>query len=187
MHEANSLKIPLKKVLDVGTGTARTLIELAKHSKFQECSLIGIDFYQDMVDIAEKLVAEYKLSKHITITHADVHQMPFNDDSIELIFGRSVIHHWNEPIQAYKEIYRILTPGDTCIIHEPSREPTKIALEKFNELRQQFGIKSMSLDEKYTAVEVSQQLIKAELEQYSGVQMGDGLAGLGFEERITKK
>lgn len=83
-------------------------------------------------------------------------------------------------------IYRILTPGGVCIIHEPSREPSAEALQQFNDLRHQFGIEEMSLSEKFTVAEIEAQLESANLVNYATVTVGEGLAGLGFELKIVK-
>lgn len=184
--EIKSLKHPVKNMLDVGTGTAHTLIDLAQSKNLQQCKLIGIDFFEDMVNEARKNIIKKGLENRIEIIHGDVHEMHIPDNSIDLVFGRSVIHHWENPIKAYKEIYRILTPNGVCIIHEPSREPSIEALENFNKLRSDFGIGEMSLTEKFTASEVKAQVILAGLENQAAIYEGKNVLSLGFELKINK-
>lgn len=185
-EEAQSLLSTTKHILDVGTGTARTLIELAKSETFQNYQLIGLDFFADMVEQAKENIARHQLNNKITIIHGDVHEIIISNNSVDLVFGRSVIHHWENPVKAYQEIYRILAPGGVCIIHEPSREPAEMALINFNKLRSEFGISQMSTVEKLTADEVRAQLITAGLGETADVYQGEGLASLGFELRIVK-
>src|SRR3990167_4951838 len=91
-EEANQLICPLKCIVDVGTGTARTLIEIAKIPVFNDCRLIGLDFFADMIAQAQRNVADNGFQDRIKILHDDVHHMNIPDDSVDLVFGRSVIH-----------------------------------------------------------------------------------------------
>lgn len=186
LTEAKELSRFPQNILDVGTGSARTLIELTKHPEVENVELIGVDFFEDMVEQAKNNVAKHHVSHKIKIIHGDIHALPLPDNHIDLIFGRSVIHHWANPVKAYQEIYRALKPQGVCIIHEPSREPEAAALQKFNDLRQTFGIGPMDQAEKFTAEEVKEQLKQAGLEKVSAVIPGEGIASLGFEVRIEK-
>ena len=185
-EEIESLEATSKCIVDVGTGTAHTLIEMAKSESFHDFRLIGLDFFEDMVEQAKENIASHGLETRIEVIHGDVHQMNIPDDSVDLVFGRSVIHHWENPGKAYQEIHRILAPGGVCIIHEPSREPSQVALEKFNKLRSEFGISEMSTSEKLTADEVRMQLVEVGLDEVASVYQGEGLSSLGFELRIAK-
>jgi hypothetical protein len=61
-----------------------------------------------------------------------------------------------------------------------------LQLQHYNNLRQQFGIREMSISEKFTMYEIEQQLEEANLSKYATVSTGEGLAGLGFELKMVK-
>lgn len=185
-EEAQDLSLGDGQLLDIGTGTARTLIDLAKTGKLQGFKFIGVDYFAEMVDKAKKNVCQDQLENQIAIYHGDVHQLAFPANSVEIIIGRSVIHHWADPIQAYKELFRILKPGGVLIIHEPCKNPSEAALTYFNQQRESMGINEVSLEEKFTREEVLEQLKQAGIEQYSQVIPGEGLYGIGFELLIKK-
>ena len=86
LEEVEVRASPLQRVLDVGTGTARTLIELSRHTLFKKCKLIGIDFFEEMVEQARQIIIGYGLQEHIEIQHGDVHHIDLPDNSIDIIF-----------------------------------------------------------------------------------------------------
>jgi len=49
----------------------------------------------------------------------DIHDMPFDDNSIDAIICLAVLEHVENPIQAYKEMYRVLKPGGYALIYVP--------------------------------------------------------------------
>ncbi len=176
-----------KQFVDVGTGTAQLLIQIAKHPDFQDFSFVGTDYFEDMVLKARETVAKQELSEKIQIDQNDVHALPYPDEFAHLVISRSTIHHWAEPAKALAEIYRILKPGGVAVIHEPRRNPNPKALAEFNKKREELGVPPADLDEKYTPEEVKQFLKEAGLaKQHNLFAPKRGPGSLGFEVRIAK-
>lgn len=46
----------------------------------------------------------------------DVHDLPFEDASFDLVFSTEVLEHASDPLLMLKEAYRILKPGGTIIL-----------------------------------------------------------------------
>lgn len=174
-------------LLDVGTGTARLLIKMAAVPAFAGLRLVGIDYYQDMVDEAMKAVALEQLEGRVEVLQADAHHLPFPDGFADFVISRSTIHHWADPVQALKEVYRVLKPGGVALIHDVRRDPAPEVLAQFNEQRRLAGVEPARLEEKYTAAEVEAFLEEAGLQQHATVEAATrGPGALGFEVRITK-
>jgi ubiquinone/menaquinone biosynthesis C-methylase UbiE len=174
-------------LIDVGTGTAQLLVKLAAHNDMKWKRIIGTDVFEDMVTKARKTIAENKLEDQVAIDLADVHQMPYPDASADFIISRSTIHHWADPVKAFREIYRLLSPGGVAIIHEPRRDPHPKALAAFNAARAAVGVEPARMDEKFTAGEVKSFLRQAGLERQSIVSAPmRGPGSMGFEVRISK-
>jgi ubiquinone/menaquinone biosynthesis C-methylase UbiE len=49
----------------------------------------------------------------------DIHAMPFKDNSVDAIICITVLEHVEDPIKAFKELYRVLKPGGQCFIYVP--------------------------------------------------------------------
>ena len=49
----------------------------------------------------------------------DVHALPFAAESFANVVGIDVLHHFEAPGQALREIARVLTPGGKCLLVEP--------------------------------------------------------------------
>ena len=176
------------RLLDIGTGTAQLLIHMVQDPRFDSFELTGTDFFEDMLDEARAAVAKSGIDpSRIRLDHNDVHEMPYADDYAHLISSRSTIHHWEDPVRAFREIYRVLRPDGVAIIHEPRRDPHPEALAEFNRRRANLGIEPARLDEKYTPGEVVEFLKQAGIGRYSVVNApGRGPSSMGFEVRIAK-
>jgi hypothetical protein len=49
----------------------------------------------------------------------DIHQMPFDNNTFDVVFCNHVMEHLEDDIKAMKEIRRVLTPGGWAIIQSP--------------------------------------------------------------------
>ena len=49
----------------------------------------------------------------------DIHEIPFEDDSIDIIFCNHVLEHVDDDMQALREMRRVLKPGGWAILQVP--------------------------------------------------------------------
>ncbi|KWK05965.1 SAM-dependent methyltransferase [Burkholderia ubonensis] len=185
-QELAQRRIASGRLLDVGTGTARTLIELARVPSLAPLGFVGVDYYDDMVQRAEQNVRAEGLGERIEIRAGDVHALPFDDGTFVAVIGRSVVHHWADPIGAYREIFRMLAPGGFALVHEPCSDPDPAALAFFNERRAAANVHPVNLEGKFTVAESVEQLREAGIGEYAHVLKGSGMLAIGFEVLIAK-
>ena len=95
-----------KKVLDVGCGTGRLFPEFQK----MNFDITGIDVSQKMIDIAKNRCHKAKLLV------GDVENLPFKDDSFDVVVASFVVVHLKYLEKAFSEIYRVLKNGGVFII-----------------------------------------------------------------------
>jgi ubiquinone/menaquinone biosynthesis C-methylase UbiE len=101
------------KCLDIGAGPGLWGIELAKKC---DLDVVAMDLSPQMCKIAEKMAREHGVSEKIKAIHADVHEIPFEDNYFDLIISKGSLIFWDEPTEAFKEIYRVLKPGGVTFI-----------------------------------------------------------------------
>ena len=100
-----------ESVLDIGGGL-RVLKE--KNNRYAE-SREWLREYVAKVD--------YKVLDPVDTFHpdivGDIHALPLADNSQDAILCMAVLEHVENPIQAMKEMYRVLKPGGYCFIYVP--------------------------------------------------------------------
>lgn len=174
------------RVLDVGMGTGHILMDLAVRPDFAMCDLVGLDIDHDMVAHARSEATRRGLGSRLRLLQADVHDIPLADGQIDIVFGRSVVHHWADPVGAFGEIFRVLSRNGRVVIHEPLSDPASDALAAFNADRSALGVEPMSTSEKYTIDQITDQVKEAGVHGRVEITRGSGPAALGCEIYIVK-
>jgi ubiquinone/menaquinone biosynthesis C-methylase UbiE len=104
------------KVLDVGTGPG-TLVRLIAHSQ-PGLEVHGIDLSEDMIRLAGEHSLREQLQDRVHFKVANVGELPYPDQSFDLIVSTISMHHWNEIEQPLRELYRVLRPGGRLWIYD---------------------------------------------------------------------
>src|ERR1700712_4074384 len=84
-------------VLDVGMGTGIILRYMATDSEFDGFHLTGIDYFEDMVEIATERVSSEGFSDRITCAWGDASHLEYPDNSFDVVISRATIHHLADP------------------------------------------------------------------------------------------
>ena len=106
-------RITQGKCLEVGTGPGFLGLALAEISDLE---LYLLDISQEMIEYAIQNIQTRKLDQQVQALCADVHQLPFSDQSIDLVISRGSVFFWDDLHQAFQEIYRVLAPGGMTYI-----------------------------------------------------------------------
>lgn len=105
---------PGEKIIDVACGTGlvsfRTL-EVARENGF----VLGVDISDKMVEIASKEAEERDLS-NIRFERMDAEELKINDNEFDVALCALGLMYVPDPINALKEIHRVLKPGGRCAI-----------------------------------------------------------------------
>jgi ubiquinone/menaquinone biosynthesis C-methylase UbiE len=111
-----------ERVLDVGCGAGHVTIGLAA----QALHLTAVDLTQAMLDQTQAQVEKRGLH-NVTIQIADVAALPFGDASFEVVVSRYAAHHFADPLQALREIQRVLVPGGRWLLVDVVSPPAPMA------------------------------------------------------------
>jgi len=101
------------RVLDAGAGAGHTAMAFAPYVK----EVIAYDLTPAMLIQVEQNAQERGLT-NISTQQGDVENLPFDDDSFDVIVSRYSAHHWMNPAQAVREFARILKPNGYVIFSD---------------------------------------------------------------------
>jgi ubiquinone/menaquinone biosynthesis C-methylase UbiE len=115
--ETVSRNIPVRqgsRILDVGCGTGRFSAALAEH--------FGSEV--DAIDPSEKMLEQARRKPHagVRFQKASGEQLPFPDESVDLVFMSMVFHHFDAPEIVAQECCRVLRPTGSLCLRAGTRE-----------------------------------------------------------------
>src|SRR4051812_40039680 len=112
------------RALEIGAGTGYFSLNLARAGLIGE--LTCTDISQGMLD--ELAGTAQRLGVQVETVCTDAEQLPFPDDSFDLVFGHAILHHIPDLETAFSEFRRVLRPGGRiAFCWEPSRHGDRLA------------------------------------------------------------
>lgn len=114
-----------KKVLDIGCGTGRAIPEL----KHRGGEVVAADLSAKMLDLTSKKFPGIK-----TVV-ADIEDLPFEDESFDMVVAMFVVVHLGDLQRAFDEAYRVLKNGGIFILSNINQKKApKLKLPEGNEI-----------------------------------------------------
>ncbi len=110
-----------KKLLELGCGRATASIYQALKL---ELEIFPSDYSQEALKIAKNNLAKYGLKKRLV--QANLYDMPYSDNSFDVIISVGVMEHLEEPQRAYGEILRLLRKDGVMISMNVPDKPDNI-------------------------------------------------------------
>jgi SAM-dependent methyltransferase len=103
------LRLPARpRILDAGCGSGRNMVELARHGE-----VTGVEIARASAELAR--------GRHLgEVVEGSVMQMPFADDSFDLVVCLDVIEHLPDDRGALRELRRVLAPDGALIVTVPA-------------------------------------------------------------------
>ncbi|NOQ55751.1 MAG: methyltransferase domain-containing protein [Nanohaloarchaea archaeon] len=94
-----------KKVLEVGCSVGTDLSQFAKHGAI----VTGIDLTPEGIRLAKERFKTMGLKG--TLKTADAENLPFDDNSFDIVYSFGVLHHTPNTQKTIDEVYRVLKKG----------------------------------------------------------------------------
>jgi SAM-dependent methyltransferase len=113
-----------RRALEIGAGTGYFSLNLLRAGVIGEA--VATDISPGMLTRLQASAEELELSVETAACEAS--ELPFEDDSFDLVFGHAVLHHLPDLEGAFREFARVLTPGGVvAFCGEPSYYGDRIA------------------------------------------------------------
>jgi ubiquinone/menaquinone biosynthesis C-methylase UbiE len=119
-------------ILDVGTGTARIPIELARLDA--KASLIAADLSEAMLKVGLGNVRSAGVEGRVRLVRVDAKGFTDADASYEAVISNSIVHHIPAPKAALAEMARLVAPGGTLFCRDLARPDSEAELDHLVEL-----------------------------------------------------
>jgi ubiquinone/menaquinone biosynthesis C-methylase UbiE len=108
------------RVLDIGTGSGRLAIELAR-ARGCEFEIIGLDISENMLSKARENARRSGVEDRIDFILATASNLPFPDKSFDLVISYASLHHWFEPVKVFNEAQRVRKNQGSILIRDNQR------------------------------------------------------------------
>lgn len=102
---------PFKLLVDLGTGTGRTLELFA--DRYERA--LGFDLNQAMLTYARSKLSKAGIGK-AQVRHGDIYALALADGTADAVIMHQVLHFLSEPALAIREAARVLAPGGRLLI-----------------------------------------------------------------------
>ena len=102
-------------VLEIGPGPSWISIMLVMMN--DTIQLTGLEISKDMIQIAEKNIRAEGFEENITLLLGNAKDMSmFDDNSFDAVISHDSLHHWENPLDIFNEIGRVLKDdGILCV------------------------------------------------------------------------
>jgi len=120
-------------VLDVACGGGHAALRFAPHV----ARVIATDIAPKMLQAAQTFILD-KGIKNVTFYFADAENLPFKDETFDLVTCRIAPHHFPDCFSFVKQSVRVLRTGGTLLVQDhvlPEDEKAGRYLENFEKLR----------------------------------------------------
>lgn len=97
------------EILDIPIGTAVFTAE--KFRKMKSAKILGVDFSQDMLNIANQRILQEKI-ENVTLQQGDVCNLKFETERFDVVLSMNGFHAFpTQKHKAFSETYRVLKTG----------------------------------------------------------------------------
>jgi ubiquinone/menaquinone biosynthesis C-methylase UbiE len=105
---------------DLGCGAGQLVMEMARQAP--GLHVTGIDLSEKMLADAKQSAQQAGLEGRVDFRLGNVEEIPFPDQSLDLVISTLSLHHWTDPVKVLNEVDRVLKPGGAFTIFDLRRD-----------------------------------------------------------------
>ena len=106
---------PGMRLLDLGCGPGSITIGLARY--VAPALVVGVDSSESALSAARRRADDERVP-NISFERADVYDLPFEDDSFEVVYAHQLLQHLADPVEALREANRVLVSGGYLAVRD---------------------------------------------------------------------
>lgn len=173
------------RILEVAPGPGYLAIELAKRGQYE---ITGLDISHTFVQIARENARRQSVS--VDFQHGDVADMPFANDTFDLVLCRAAFKNFSDSEGALNEMFRILRSGGHAIVMDLRKDASIKDIDRyvehlgvgwFDSFLMKLTFRYMLIPRAYSSDQFTTLVSRSKFGP-CGIA-GDGI---GFEIRLTK-
>ena len=126
---------PGARIIDAGCGLGHSTVWLGEH---YNAKVTGITIVPKQVETMQKFIAKHNI-RNVDFLEANYFNMPFADNSIDVVWAIEAVCHAKDKSEFYKEAYRVLRPGGKLLIGENLRTARPLVSDKEALLKEIFA------------------------------------------------
>lgn len=111
--------VPSMHILDVGCGPGTITADFA--ALVAQGQVVGIDNTPEVLELARSLATDRGLD-NIQFVTGDINALEFPDNTFDIAHANQVLQHVSDPVQALREMRRVVKPGGLVAVREADFE-----------------------------------------------------------------
>lgn len=147
-----------KEIMEAGSGSCETLVKLSKKTK----KVFGLDNSKNSLELGAKNFLKEGISQDkYDLTLCDIEDIPFQDNSMDIVYNWGVIEHFKDPTKPLKEMIRVAKKGGNVFVFVPAKYSLLNLILEFISI---IGLKKLRPWEEckvYTKKMMKEELLKA--------------------------
>ncbi len=108
------------EAIDLGCGAGQLVLGMARQAP--GLHVTGIDLSEKLLTYARQSAQQAGLEEQVDFRLGNVEEIPFPDQSLDLVISTASLHHWADPVKVLNEIDRVLKPGGAFYIFDLRRD-----------------------------------------------------------------
>jgi len=120
------------QMLDIGTGPGH--IPFLICDRIPEAQITGIDLAEHMLDLARKKLAGSAHRERIRFQSADAKHLNFADNTFDVVYSNTILHHIPDPEPFLREARRVLRPSGVLLIRDLFRPESSARIAELVQL-----------------------------------------------------
>jgi SAM-dependent methyltransferase len=102
-------------LLDVGCGPGNITADLA--GRLGGGTALGVDVSEEIIAVAKSQYGPDE-NPNLSFEVANVYELDYSDESFDVVYAHQVLQHLARPVEALKEMRRVLKPGGTLAVRD---------------------------------------------------------------------